>query len=408
MSDGGIRELELGLEQYQQGNYVFAYMSFIQAAQEGNANAMNNLSVLHYNGTGTIKSSEKAFYWMKKAAEHGCANSYYPLAAKYFNGDGTSKDIVQAEYWAKKAIEVQSNVQNAQKILDLVAKAKGQSQNLQPQRIQQQKANNVLKVNVRKPKAYPKQVVYDFMEGKRLYDQKKYAEALLLLENAGKGGHIQALRLIGEAYLNGYGVEQNVPFAVQFLRAAAYRGDQTAQKMIALRIINSDEAFLWKAYAKDQNMPGAHDEYVKEVTKERNKPIDTDAPFDESEAMCGAAEYWKKHLRNPKQSVTVGRSTFPIVGLANDYMKKAMHFGNLDAACAYGDYIRSSTVPEFQKKYIDYYRIAAYCGHSYGMFCVGKYYDSIDQNIANECYKQAAQWKFSHAIRVCNERGIKY
>jgi len=42
-----------------------------KAAEDGHIDVQHNLATLYYNGEGTEKNLEKAFYWYQKAAENG-------------------------------------------------------------------------------------------------------------------------------------------------------------------------------------------------------------------------------------------------------------------------------------------------------------------------------------------------
>ena len=375
-----------------------AFSCFLKAAQLGHNVAMNNLSSFYMNGWGTDVDKEAAFEWMKKAAEGGWKQSYYPLAVKYYNGTGVEKNLEQAEFWGRKALEVKdANTQNAQKLLNLIEKAKQQTAQKQSQ-------------NVNVSKNYPSQVQADFERGRDLYKQQNYTESLEYLEKAAKEGHVEALVYIGEAYYYGRGLTQNIGHAYKFLEAAALRGSRTAQSYIASGIIGSNYAFLWKAYAKDQGFKNAHEEYIKEITKVRNDTTAWVHPFDASEAMVNAAECWKNYLRNPHPSgrITLGGDPGRGQYASQFFFIKALKYGNLDGACGYSLYLQGLKDKTYLKQANEHYRLAAYFGHSYAMLRMGQYYDDIDRKAANACYQQAARWKYSPAIRVCQERGLDY
>ena len=375
-----------------------AFSCFLKAAQLGHNVAMNNLSSFYMNGWGTDVDKEAAFEWMKKAAEGGWKQSYYPLAVKYYNGTGVEKNLEQAEFWGRKALEVKdANTQNAQKLLNLIEKAKQQTAQKQSQ-------------NTNTSKNYPPQVQADFERGRDLYKQQNYKESLEYLEKAAKEGHVEALTYIGEAYYYGRGLTQNIGHAYKFLEAAALRGSRTAQSYIASGIIGSNYAFLWKAYAKDQGFKNAHEEYIKEITKVRNDTTAWVHPFDASEAMVNAAECWKNYLRNPHPSgrITLGGDPGRGQYASQFFFIKALKYGNLDGACGYSLYLQGLKDKTYLKQANEHYRLAAYFGHSYAMLRMGQYYDDIDRKAANACYQQAARWKYSPAIRVCQERGLDY
>ncbi|RIA80726.1 hypothetical protein C1645_838169 [Glomus cerebriforme] len=77
-----------------------------EAAENDNKSAMNNLANSYYNGEGTEKNLEKAFYWYRKAAEIGDKNAMYNLAICHYDGEGTEKKLEKAFYWFQKSAEI--------------------------------------------------------------------------------------------------------------------------------------------------------------------------------------------------------------------------------------------------------------------------------------------------------------
>src|ERR1043165_8954129 len=47
-----------------------------EAAENGHTEAQNSLALLYYNGEGTEKNLEKAFYWYHKTVENGHIDNY--------------------------------------------------------------------------------------------------------------------------------------------------------------------------------------------------------------------------------------------------------------------------------------------------------------------------------------------
>ena len=66
---------------------------------------MNKLANCYYNGEGTTKDYNQAFYWYKKAAEAGNSDAMLNVGSMYLRGEGSTKDLNQAKYWYKKACE---------------------------------------------------------------------------------------------------------------------------------------------------------------------------------------------------------------------------------------------------------------------------------------------------------------
>jgi TPR repeat protein len=87
------------------GDLDSALIVCTKAAEQGNANAQNNLGMMYDNGLGTSQDYKQALYWFTKAAEQGLLSAQYNLGVMYDNGQGTPKNYKQAIYWYTKAAE---------------------------------------------------------------------------------------------------------------------------------------------------------------------------------------------------------------------------------------------------------------------------------------------------------------
>jgi uncharacterized protein len=74
-----------------------------KAAEQGYAEAQNNLGVMYANGKGSAQDDKQAAYWFRKAAEQGEAIAQFNLGGMYFNGTGVPKDYAQAYLWTSLA-----------------------------------------------------------------------------------------------------------------------------------------------------------------------------------------------------------------------------------------------------------------------------------------------------------------
>ena len=99
-------------------DYKQAVYWYKQAAEQGNAWAQNNLGSIYDKGEGIPQDYKQAVHWYTKAAKQGLATAQYSLGLKYQRGKGTHKDYKQTIYWYKKAAE-QGNA-NAQYFLALM------------------------------------------------------------------------------------------------------------------------------------------------------------------------------------------------------------------------------------------------------------------------------------------------
>lgn len=80
----------------------------IEAAEEGDEDAMESLAMMYLNGDEDKEveaNAEKAVYWFRKMAEAGNSNGMFNLGLHYAKGYGLERDFKQAAYWMEKAAE---------------------------------------------------------------------------------------------------------------------------------------------------------------------------------------------------------------------------------------------------------------------------------------------------------------
>jgi len=91
--------LEDGLAAYARGNYAMALKSWQPHAEQGHAEAQNNLGVIYANGRGVPRDDVEAVKWYRKAGEQGNAVAQFNLGVSYMNGWGVPQDYVSAHKW---------------------------------------------------------------------------------------------------------------------------------------------------------------------------------------------------------------------------------------------------------------------------------------------------------------------
>jgi len=77
----------------------------IAAAEEGNADAQNQLGDAYYDGIGVEQDYIQAFEWYLRAAEQGHGKAQYNVAYAYANGIGTQKNTSEAIKWYGKSAD---------------------------------------------------------------------------------------------------------------------------------------------------------------------------------------------------------------------------------------------------------------------------------------------------------------
>jgi S1-C subfamily serine protease len=98
-----LADFKAGYRYAQQGDYAAARREYLEAAQDGNARAQNNLANLFRFGLGGPVDFERALYWFSKAAGQGQVNAQTSLGDMYETGDGVARDYLRAAYWYRRA-----------------------------------------------------------------------------------------------------------------------------------------------------------------------------------------------------------------------------------------------------------------------------------------------------------------
>jgi TPR repeat protein len=84
---------------------VQAAICWHKAAEQGNAQAQNNIAFAYEQGYGVERDFQLAVFWFRKAAEQNDAMAQFNLAVMYEIGRGVSQDLEQAANWYRRAAE---------------------------------------------------------------------------------------------------------------------------------------------------------------------------------------------------------------------------------------------------------------------------------------------------------------
>jgi hypothetical protein len=79
--------------------------SLLRAANQGGAEAQNDLGIMYENGSGVPQDYATAVAWYHKAADQGFAIAQYNLGTMYEHGEGVLKDDAEAVRWYRKAAD---------------------------------------------------------------------------------------------------------------------------------------------------------------------------------------------------------------------------------------------------------------------------------------------------------------
>ena len=69
------------------------------AADQGHADAQNNLGLMYADGRGVVEDDAEAVRWLRLAADQGVAGGLYNLGVMYADGEGVLQDNVTAHMW---------------------------------------------------------------------------------------------------------------------------------------------------------------------------------------------------------------------------------------------------------------------------------------------------------------------
>ena len=97
--------LALGLNQAVWADDASDFRETLQLAEQGVAEAQNNLGSMYDNGYGVRQDYAEAFRWYRKAAEQGYAKAQFNLGVMYYNGYGVRRNFHLSKEWFGKACD---------------------------------------------------------------------------------------------------------------------------------------------------------------------------------------------------------------------------------------------------------------------------------------------------------------
>src|SRR5215475_12719326 len=81
---------EDGIAAYQRGDFATALKLWRPLAEQGNAQAQNQVGDMYYNGTGVAQDYKEAARWYRLAAEQGYVYAQGLLGMTYDSGEGVA------------------------------------------------------------------------------------------------------------------------------------------------------------------------------------------------------------------------------------------------------------------------------------------------------------------------------
>ena len=180
------------------------------AAEQGNAEAQNDLGVMHLNGMGVREDAAEAARWYRRAAEQGVAIAQFNLACRYVRGDGVEHDDREAVGWLLQAAH-QGHVEATAQLGELFRFGRGVERNV------------VTAARLHVKAAAAGEVVSVASLADYHHD----------IEEAALGGSLRAALALATMYEAGLGVKQSPTVAYSWLlvgRRFGFRDDEQAAR----------------------------------------------------------------------------------------------------------------------------------------------------------------------------------
>jgi TPR repeat protein len=94
---------EAGLSALDRAHYSTAMRAWLKLANEGAAEAQNNIGHLYEQGFGVSQNYTEAMNWYRKAADQGLAEAQHNMGMLYYHGYGVAENQRTAAGWFKRA-----------------------------------------------------------------------------------------------------------------------------------------------------------------------------------------------------------------------------------------------------------------------------------------------------------------
>lgn len=192
-----------------------------QAAEAGDASAMDTLGGLYCLGKGVSQDYAEAAKWFERAAENGNANAMTNLGVLNENGWGVSIDYTKAAEWYQRAAEA-GDLNGMSNLGNLCGRGcfNPHNPNEVVKWLQQAAEAGVANANDNLG------VLYAL--GKLV--PQDYSEAAIWFQRAADKGMANAATNLGALYMNGQGVPKDIAKAAHLFRQAAEQGDTNAMR----------------------------------------------------------------------------------------------------------------------------------------------------------------------------------
>lgn len=200
-------------EYIQAKNFTAAYQELERLSKAGNSQATYNLAFLTQTGQGTKQDNKKAVELYEQAGNKGYPVANYVLAQNYASGGlGLAKDEKKARQYLEKSSAQGFDDATVELAVILFAEGKDASDKLALQKLNPliQKGNYA---------AIHAKALYDISQGFKNKKEAPVKQGLASIQDLAKKGYIPALMAVGNMFVNGNIVPQNLPEAKKIFEA---------------------------------------------------------------------------------------------------------------------------------------------------------------------------------------------
>lgn len=236
---------------YKKDNNISEAIKYFQiAANEGYAAAKRNLAILEEKNE--APNYNNVFNLYKEAAEAGDSKALNNLGCCYFNGEGTEANQKEAVKCFKQAVKLNDELATVN-LANCYSVGIGTRQN-----------------------------------AKKAFD--------LYMTAAEKFGNTYALRMVGESYLNGYGITADVELAKVAYKKAANKGDIVSKNMLQQLTEKTTPV-------KHSEISANKDKNLSDVKKDKSKLSEKLAQASKAASELNSKNQTKPQKKNINKSV---------------------------------------------------------------------------------------------------------
>lgn len=208
-------------------NYSGAYQALDKLTKQGNAQAIYNLAYLTQSGQGTAKDEKKALQLYQQSADKGYPVANYVLGKNYITGTmGLTPDPNKAKQYLTKASAQGFDDASIDLAILLFSENKPESDKAALAKLDPLiKKGNFQAIHAK--------ALYDISLGFKNKNEKSVQQGLTSIQDLAKKGYIPALMAIGNMFVNGNIIPQNLTEAKKIFEALAKENIPQAKESLA-------------------------------------------------------------------------------------------------------------------------------------------------------------------------------